>query len=540
MIKRFILPLIAVIVLILMVGFKSDRFEVSKQLEIFTDIYYRIDENYVDETNPAELMDSAIKGMLAKLDPYTIYWSEQDVEAARIRNAGEYTGIGAVIRSIKDKIIIVEPHKGYPADKAGLKAGDEIIKIGDIKVADFKDDASELLKGAAGTKINLVYKRQNELKRTTLTREAIEVNAVPFYTLLDDKSGYIVLAKFNEKASEQTIAALLDLKSKGATKIILDLRDNPGGLLTEAIAVTNIFVPKQTLITETKSVVEKYNKDYFTKKDPIDTTIPLTVLVNGRSASASEIVSGSIQDLDRGVIIGARSFGKGLVQRPKDIEHGTKLKVTISRYHMPSGRCIQSLDYWNRDENDNAVKTKEIDFQAFKTKNGRTVYDGGGIKPDIEIASAKNSPITKTLMKEYTIFNYVTKYYYTNQIKDLESFSFTDSDYDAFKKYLKNGNFSYETQTEISLKKMLSIAKKETFDDDIDINYKALLKNVKNAKEKELILKKDEISHLLTNEIVKRYFYREGLYQYYVLHDPAILRSKEILNNPEKYHDILH
>ena len=538
--KRVILPLLTIALFVLGASFQSDRFEVSKQLEIFTDIYYKIDKNYVDETNPADLMDSAIKGMLKKLDPYTIYWSEQDVEAARIRNAGEYTGIGAIVRTIKDKILIIEPHKGYPADKAGLKAGDEIIQIGDTKVADFTDDAGELLKGAAGTKIKLVYKRQNEIKRTTLTREAIEVNAVPFYTLLDDKSGYIVLSKFNKKASEQTIAALLDLKSKGANKIILDLRNNPGGLLTEAIAVTNIFVPKQTLITETKSVVKKYNKPYFTRQDPIDTEIPLVVLVNGRSASASEIVAGGVQDLDRGVVIGARSFGKGLVQRPKDIEHGTKLKVTISRYHTPSGRCIQSLDYWNRDENDDAVKIKETDYQAFKTKNGRTVYDGGGIQPDIEIASAKNSPITKTLMKEYTIFNYATEYYNNNDVQDLNSFSFTDSDYDAFKKYLKNGNFSYETQTELLLKKTMRTAEKETFDDDIDASYKALLKNIKNAKEKELNHKKDEISHLLTNEIIKRYFYSEGLYKYYVQHDPAVLKSKEILGNAAKYNDILH
>jgi len=537
--KRVILPLVAVILLITTVSFKSDYFEISKQLEIFTTLYKEIDMNYVDETNPADLMEVAIKAMLSNLDPYTKFWNEQDVEAARIRNSGEYTGIGAIVRTVKNKIVIVEPHKGYPADKAGLKAGDEIIQIGDIKVKDFKDDAGELLKGAAKTKVAIVYKRQNETRETSLVREEIEVDAVPFYTLLDDNSAYIVLSKFNKKASEQTIAALLDLKSKGANKVILDLRNNPGGLLSEAIAVTNIFVPKQTLITETKSVVEKFNKPYFTRKNPVDTEIPLVVLVNGRSASASEIVAGSIQDLDRGVVIGARSFGKGLVQRPRDLKHGTKLKVTISRYYTPSGRCIQALDYWNRDEQNKAVRIKEKDYQEFKTKNGRSVYDGGGIQPDIVIKSAKTSSITKTLQNENAIFDYATLYYYNHKIDDLNSFKFTNSDFDDFKNFLKRSNFVYETKTEKSLHNALLVAQKENFDDDIDASYKALLQTMKNAKQDELNLKKEEIMNLLTNEIIKRYFYSEGLYNYYVNHNPEIIKSKEILKNTSEYQKLL-
>jgi carboxyl-terminal processing protease len=484
-------------------------------------------------------MDTAIKAILDDLDPYTKYWNEQDVEASKIRNAGEYTGIGSSVKTIKDKIIIVEPYKDYPADKAGLKAGDEIIQIGDIKVADFKDDAGELLKGASGTKVDITYKRQGVTKTTVLTREEIEVDAVPFYTLLNDNTGYIVLSKFNNKASSETIDALKDLKAKGANKVILDLRGNPGGLLSEAINVTNIFVPKGELITTTKSVVKKYNKEYYTKREPVDIQIPLVVLVNGRSASASEIVAGSIQDLDRGVVIGARSFGKGLVQRPKKLTYGTQLKITISRYYTPSGRCIQALDYWNRDKNNNAVRINEQDFKAFKTENGRTVYDGGGIQPDIELETSKFSKITTALLRSDAIFEYGTKYYYSHQLKKPSDFKFTDNDYEDFKSFVKQSEFNFETETEKSFKKSLEIAKKEKFDKDITSAYTALIASINASKQAALDTYKTEIVNLLTDEIIKRYFYREGLYTYYVTHNPEVAKSQEILSNNNKYKTIL-
>ncbi|WP_025666138.1 S41 family peptidase [Aquimarina megaterium] len=537
--KRIIYPVAAVIILLSTVSFKSDFFEIAKQIEIFTTMFKELNMNYVDETNPAELMDTAIKAMLDDLDPYTKYWNEQDVEASKIRNAGEYTGIGSSVKTIKDKIIIIEPYKGYPADKAGLKAGDEIIQIGDVKVADFKDDAGELLKGASGTKVDITYKRQGATKTTVLTREEIEVDAVPFYTLLDDNTGYIVLSKFNNKASSETIDALKDLKAKGANKVILDLRGNPGGLLSEAINVTNIFVPKGELITTTKSVVKKYNKEYFTKREPIDIQIPLVVLVNGRSASASEIVAGSIQDLDRGVVIGARSFGKGLVQRPKKLTYGTQLKITISRYYTPSGRCIQALDYWNRDKNNNAVRINEQDFKAFKTKNGRTVYDGGGIQPDIELETSKFSKITTALLRSDAIFEYGTKYYYSHQLKKSSDFKFTDKDYEDFKNFVKQSEFNFETETEKSFKKSLEIAKKEKFDKDIISTYNTLVASINTSKQAALDTYKTEIVNLLTDEIIKRYFYREGLYNYYVTHNPEVAKSQEILGNKNKYEELL-
>ncbi len=537
--KRIIYPVLAVVILFTTVSFKSDFFEIAKQIEIFTTMFKELNMNYVDETNPAELMDVAIKAMLDDLDPYTKYWNEQDVEASKIRNAGEYTGIGASVKTIKDKIIIVEPYKDYPADEAGLKAGDEIIQIGDIKVADFKEDAGELLKGASGTKVDITYNRQGETKTTVLTRKEIEVDAVPFYTLLDDNTGYIVLSKFNSKASSETIDALKDLKAKGADKIILDLRGNPGGLLSEAINVTNIFVPKGELITTTKSVVKKYNKEYFTKKAPIDIQIPLVVLVNGRSASASEIVAGGIQDLDRGVVIGARSFGKGLVQRPKKLTYGTQLKITISRYYTPSGRCIQALDYWNRDKDNKAVRINEKDFKAFTTKNGRTVYDGGGIQPDIELETSKFSKITTALLKSDAIFSYGTKYYYAHQLQKATDFKFTDSDYEDFKKFVKQSDFKFETETEKSFNDALNTAKREKLDSEIAASYDALLAAINTSKEKALDTYKTEIVNLLTDEIIKRYFYREGLYNYYVTHNPEIEKSKEVLGSKKKYEQIL-
>jgi len=537
--KKYLYPALAIAILVSTASFKSDFFEIAKQIEIFTTMFKEINMNYVDETNPAELMDSAIKAMLDDLDPYTKYWNEQDVEASKIRNAGEYTGIGASVKTVKDKIIIVEPYKNYPADKAGLKAGDEIIQIGDVKVADFEDDAGELLKGASDTTIDIVYTRQGETKKTVLTRKEIEVNAVPFYTLLEDNTAYIVLSKFNSKASSQTTAALKELKAQGADKVILDLRGNPGGLLSEAVNVTNIFVPKGELITTTKSIVKKYNKEYRTRKAPVDVHIPLVVLVNGRSASASEIVAGGIQDLDRGIVIGARSFGKGLVQRPKKLTYGTQIKITISRYYTPSGRCIQALDYWNRDANNNAVRIEQKDFKAFKTKNGRTVYDGGGIQPDIELETSGYSKITNALLRSDAIFNYGTKYYYSHQINTADQFKFTDSDYTDFKKYIKESGFNFETQTEKKLSKAMKTAKKENLDKDIDSEYNSLLSAIKSSKEKALDKHKSEIVTLITDEIIKRYFYRDGLYNYYVKNNPEIAKGKEILANKNAYEKLL-
>ncbi len=535
--KKVLVPIIALVFLVVGSSYKSDFFEIAKQIEIFTTLFKELNMNYVDETNPAELMDNAIKNMLEGLDPYTKFLNEQDVEAFKINNAGEYSGIGAVVRSYKDKLVVIEPYKNYPADKAGLKAGDEIIKIGDIGISEFKDDGSELLKGANNTSVEVTYKRQGQTNTTTIVREAIEVDAVPYYKMVDAKTGYIVLAKFNQKASEQTKEALINLKNEGAEKIILDLRGNPGGLLSEAINVTNIFIPKGELVVTTKSKVKKFNREYHTKNQPVDEDIPLVVLVNGRSASASEIVSGSLQDLDRAVIMGARSFGKGLVQRPLKLTYGTQLKVTISRYYTASGRCIQSLDYWNRDEDGKAVKNST--FTDFKTRNGRKVQDGGGVLPDIEISALRTNAMTQGLLDSNVIFDFATQYYYQNKVNAPSEFDFTDNNFEAFKTYVNQSSFSFETKTEKALKEAMTPEEKAIYGAEVEEGFKNLLAQINKSKLTALDKYKNELQKNLEDEIIKRYFYREGLYDYYLGHDDAILAATALLADTSKYKDVL-
>ena len=537
--KRLLIPILASALFLVGSSFKSDFFEIAKQIEIFNELFKELNMNYVDETNPAQLMDRAIEGMLDGMDPYTKYWTEQEVENSKINRRGSYTGIGASVRSINGRMIIAEPWKDYPADKAGLKAGDEIIKIDNLSVKD-TPDANNLLKGAAGTKVTLTYKRQGKTETATLEREGVDVDAVPFYKLLDDDIGYIVATKFNEKISKQVARAMQDLKEQGATSLILDLRGNPGGLLSEAIAVSNLFIPKGKLITETKSSIQKYNRTYLTKKPALDLDIPVAVLINGRSASASEIVSGSLQDYDRAVVVGARSYGKGLVQRPKPLSYGTQIKVTISRYYTPAGRCIQALDYWNRDENGNAVRTLEKDYNAFKTEAGRTVYDGGGVAPDIEVATAQFSPITTALLGQNAIFDYATQYYYSKaRVTDMANFKLTDSDFADFKKWLRDSGFEFETETEKSFNLAFAKAEKEELDDDIGTSYNAMKKQIQDAKWKDIDDKKPEIMSLLTDELVKRYFYRDGLYTYQTMFNPEIAAARQVLLDKNKYNKIL-
>lgn len=540
--RKVIIPVFAVTILFTGTAFtkyNNDFFEIAKQIEIFTTLFKELNMNYVDETNPGDLMDNAIKNMLNELDPYTRFYNEQDVEAERIKRTGDYTGVGARIKTLKDKLVVIEPYKDYPADKAGLKAGDEIIKIDGVLISTYKDDASNLLKGTPNSSFVATYVRQGKEYTATIKRSEIEIDAVPHFSMVDEKTGYIVLKKFNTKASAQTGYALKDLKAQGAERIILDLRGNPGGLLREAVNVVNLFVPKGQLVVTTKSKVKKYNRTYYTKKDPIDTKIPVVVLINGGSASASEIVSGTLQDLDRAVVVGARSFGKGLVQRPKKLTYGTQLKVTISRYYTPSGRCIQALDYWNKDEKGNAVRVEQKDYKEFKTKNGRKVFDGGGVFPDEVLAYSKNSAITKAVLNSQSIFDYATKYYYSHKIEDINTFKLTDSDFSNFKKYLKTSDFSFETDTEKSLSKVLKVAKTEKLDDDIQKDYNTLISNLNKSKLRAIDENKTQLMGLLSDEIVKRYVYREGLYDYYKIHNAEIKKATEILANPNIYNKYL-
>lgn len=537
--RKIIIPIVALSFLFIGVSFKNDFFEIAKQIEIFTTLFKTVNQNYVDETNPGEMMNTAIKGMLKELDPYTVFFNEQDVLKFKINNTGEYTGIGALVQRKEGKVFLKEIYKGFPADKAGLKAGDEIIQIGDINLNEYKEDPSQLFRGAKNTNVTIQFLRQGKQQTATIILNEVEIKAVPFYSLLSDNTGYIVLTKFSEKASFETKAALLDLKKQGATKIILDLRGNPGGLLHEAVNICNFFVGKNELIVTTKSKNPKHSLEYRTKNEPIDLEIPLAIIVDGKSASASEIVAGAIQDLDRGIILGSRSFGKGLVQRPLDLSYGTQVKVTISRYYTPSGRCIQALDYSKKDENGKATKKSQTEFSAFKTKAGRTVYDGGGVLPDIEIEETKTAPITEAIIKSDAIFNFATQLYYKNQSSNGIS-TISDTDFSTFKTFVKNEKISLDTETNKALKELLESAKKEKIDTQIASEYKQLELALEKNQDFELEKNKIQIKKLLQEELIIRYQYREGLYNYYTKNNIEIKKAIDALNNTSLYKKTLN
>lgn len=537
--KRFLLPVIATGIFFIGTSFKDDFFEIAKQIEIFTEVFKTVNMNYVDQTNPGQMMDKAIKTMLADLDPYTNYFNEQDVVKFKINATGEYTGIGALISRKEGRLIVKEPYQNYPADKAGLKAGDEIIQIGEVNLIDFKEDASTLLKGGKNAKIAIKYLRQGKTLSTQIVLEEVEVKAVPFFGKVDDKTGYIVLSQFNRKASSETKAALESLKKEGVEKIILDLRGNPGGLLHEAVNICNLFVPKNEIIVTTKSKIEQHNNVYKTLSEPLYLEIPLVILVDGKSASASEIVAGALQDLDRAVVIGSRSFGKGLVQRPIDLVYGTQVKVTISRYYTPSGRCIQSLDYGHKDANGKALRTDEKNYTAFKTKKGRTVYDGGGILPDIVLEESNLSSITDVLQQNDAIFNFATEFYYKNPSLGDKIPVLTDVDYTVFKQYLKKEGFAMDTETQKALKKAYELAKKGGIDSSIKLEYNQLANAIQKSEETLLDKHQKEIKNLILDELILRYQYRVGLYQYYLKSNTEIKKATSILNNSQEYKKIL-
>lgn len=536
--KKIVIPAVLSGFLFVGMSFQNDFFELAKQIEIFTSMFKIVNQNYVDETNPGNIMDVAIKNMLKELDPYTVFFNEQDVLKYKINNTGEYTGIGALITRRDGQLILREVYENMPADKAGFKAGDIITQIGDVNLKDFKEDASALLKGAKNTKIDIIYTRQGVQKKGQIVLDEVEIKAVPYYRLLPNQTGYIVLSKFNEKASAETKEALLKLKEQGATKIILDLRDNPGGLLHEAVNICNLFVPKDEIIVTTKSKNSVHNHTYKTRNEPIDTEIPLAVIVNDRSASASEIVSGALQDLDRAVIVGNRSFGKGLVQRPFNLAYGTQVKVTISKYYTPSGRCIQATDYSKKDENGKPIKTSEKEYNAFKTKKGRIVYDGGGVMPDVEIIDMKLSTIGRNISETEAVFNFATQLYYKNPNTKKPN-AITDTDFNEFKAFLKKEKIEINTNTEKSLKSLLEAAKKEKIDNEISTEVKQLELAIDRSKDKELDKQKEEIKRLLYQELLLRYGYRNAFYDYISSNYSDVSKAVQLLNTPSEYNKIL-
>lgn len=511
--------------------YKNNFFEISKQLEIFIDLYKELNTNYVDELVPSQVMDKAIQGVLTELDPYTVYRTEQQIIDARINHSGQYAGVGATIHFSGDKIIILECYENAPAAKAGLQAGDEIIVFNGTRISEITTDLQhKLLSGESGSEISLTYIRDGKEHTAKLTRERIERDAVPYYKLLDDNTGYIVLEAFNQKAASQTKSALLDLKQQGADKIILDLRNNPGGLLNESIKIVNFFVEKGVKVTYTESVIQKYNTSYVTREEPIDTKIPLAILINENSASASEIIAGSLQDLDRAVILGNQSFGKGLVQREMPLSYSTQLKVTISRYFTPSGRSIQKLDY----DTDLVEKRNfQEKNQVFYTKNNRKVYGGGGIMPDILLEDEVDQDFIRGLNKDLHLFDFTSEYLKNKELSNLDSFALNTNDWRSFKKFMQ-GREAF-TKTKEAWNNLEQIAKEE----GAETSFKTLEKEFKNhlaqVLDQKLEAHKKTIEDNLTNILIRRTHYQNAAYDYTVKNNEIVLMAKNILNNEKEY-----
>ncbi len=540
-IKKWTAAVLVTVVVAISVGFQSDFFEIAKQIDIYTTLFKELNMYYIDEVNPAKLTNKSINHMLSSLDPYTYYYDEQGVEGARISSTGEYGGIGALSRYKNNTLTIREVLINSPAQKSGIKVGDKVIKIEDVVVKDYGDKSiTALLNGLPNTKVKLQIERQNERFDIDITRQKIDINPVPYFTMLDTEVGYISFTKFNEKGASSIKNAFLELKDQGMKKLIIDVRSNPGGLLNEAVKITNFFIPKDKVVVTTKAKIKKWSDTFKTRTEPLDLEIPISILVNNRSASASEILAGSLQDYDRAVIIGERSFGKGLVQRYRTLTYGTQMKLTISKYYTPSGRCIQELDYTNRDEKGNIPKFSDIERKVFKTEKGRTVYGGGGIQPDIEIKKPTTTETTKILLNSDAFFNYATSYFYTHKsIVAPSDFKLNNTDFSSLKNYLKNHHSYFETKTEAEFNKAKQKAAAENLDGNLSKSYVSLLEDIQDEKLKELDKNKQEILEKLTEEIVKRYYYNEGVYQQKIVFDTTILKAVSILNNSNEYNATL-
>lgn len=534
--KKFVLSFMALITIFF--SFQSPFFEIAKQIEIYNNLFKTLNMNYIDEINPGDLTNKAINNTLKNLDPYTRFYNEQQMENARIRREGEYGGIGISNFYGKQGIIISKIKEGYPADKAGLKAGDIIFSVNDQNIEGLEDDQlSQLLKGSPNTPLKIKVKRADKNIVFNLTLDKIIDNPVPFFEMINEDTGYIILTQFTSyKSTEGVMKAFKALKGKGMKKLIFDLRSNPGGSLNDAVNITNLFIPKNKKVVDTRGKTKKNTRTYKTNKEPLDIEIPIIVLVNGRSASASEIVSGALQDYDRAVIMGERSFGKGLVQRYFKLNYGTQMKATISKYYTPSGRCIQELDYANRDLKTGKVpKFSDGIVNEFKTESGRSVQDGGGVLPDVLLDISKKNPATERLLKSKAIFNYITDYTRKTATISFEDYRFSTADFNSFKHYLKTKDTTFTSAQE----KLFIKAYTSKKNSQITNEYKNLSTKLKDIKITEINKNKDVLIPLLQDQIIERYFYTKGVYQKKIKTDVAIVKAIKILNDSTQYNRIL-
>ncbi len=521
---------------------QSNSFEVIRSLEQLDQIYEHLEKFYVDDIKTGNLSKVAFDAMLQELDPYTVYYHESNIEDYQLMTTGQYGGIGALIRKKDDFVFIAEPYEGSPAAMAGLKAGDKIISIDGMSMEEkTSEDVSNALKGPKGTTIKVEVERINgDNKIIPVTRDEIKLPDVPYSGMLSETTGYIKLNSFTRTASADVKLAFNGLKSEGMKELILDLRGNGGGLLIEAVRIVNMFVPSNQVVVTTQGRIEEENRVYKTTEEPMDLTIPLVVLVDDGSASASEIVSGSLQDLDRAVVIGQRTYGKGLVQRTYDLDYGAKIKLTIAKYYTPSGRCVQRLEYYDKMEGADVSEIPDSLVKIFKTKNGREVIDGRGIEPDITVEQKELSRLGMTMVQNSFFFDYATRFYYDHpEISDAKSFSLTDQQYDDFKSYVLSQPFEYSTATEEMLKKMRKTAEEEGFYSDAEKEYEALMARVVPSKERDLDKFKPQIKSILENEIISRYYYQKGRAEYSFREDDFVLESLGILKDNSAYDTIL-
>ncbi len=518
-------------------------FDIARNLDIFATLLKEVNSYYVDDVNPNRMVKSGIDAMLNTLDPYTNYIPEDEIENYRTMTTGMYGGIGAIIGRRKDRNIILMPYNGFPADKAGLRIGDEILEIDGFDVKKKNSaEVSKLLKGQAGTKVKLkiVKLGKTEPEIIEFQRERIKVDNVPYFGMVSGNIGYIQLSEFTSDASREVKKGIEDLKAKGATKLIFDLRDNPGGLLNEAVNISNLFIPKDKLVVNTKGKVAEWVKEYKALNPPFDTEIPIAVLISGKSASASEIVSGVIQDYDRGVLIGQKSYGKGLVQTTRPLTYNSQLKVTTAKYYIPSGRCIQAIDYSNRGSDGTVKKFADSLRMAFKTSNGRVVYDGGGVSPDVEVKRESYAQITASLISKDLIFDYASAYYLAHpKIVPAKEFQLSDAEYNDFVTWLKDKEYDYTTKVETSIKDLAAAAQKEKYYDEIKVQLDALKTRMAHNKEHDLEKNKDEIREVLEHEIVSRYYFEKGVKEAGFDDDPEVKEAVRVLNDTALYQKIL-
>lgn len=525
-------------------GETSDRFEIGKNLDIFTELYKEVNKTYVESTQPGDLMKTGIDAMLQSLDPYTVYYPESDIENYKLMTTGQYGGIGARIRKIDDYVVVGEPYEGFPAHKAGLKAGDVILKVDGNSVKEKStSDLSNILKGNPGTSLSMLIQRpgKKEEFEVNFKREKIQIKSVPYYGMLSDDVGYIKMRSFTRNVTKEVKDAFLELKKdKNFTSLVFDLRGNPGGLLHEAIKTVELFIGKGQEILESRAKISEWTDTYKTLNSPLDKKIDIVFLVDGKSASASEIVSGVMQDFDRAIVLGRRTYGKGLVQVTRKLKYNTSVKVTKAKYYLPSGRCIQAIDYSKKNSRGESVKIPDSLLAKFTTKNGREVLDASGITPDITIAKKKYDKIVTALLSKNIIFNYVTQYVLKHDsISSAEEFKLTDSDYEDFVMYLKKNDYDFETNTEKVVKALRKKAEKEELLEQISTEIDLIEQKLTDKKREQIYQEKKQIKKLLEVEIATRFYLQIGKIKNELSDDPDIEEALKVLSEKARYQKLL-